>query len=63
MTFIYFLRVAGVLMGKRPRHRPEDNIQMDLKETGWEGVDRIHLIENRSTWWAVVETALCRRVP
>jgi hypothetical protein len=26
----------------RPRHRWEDNINMDLKETGWEGVDWIH---------------------
>jgi hypothetical protein len=24
---------------RRPRHRWEDNIRMDLKEIGWEGVD------------------------
>jgi hypothetical protein len=23
----------------RPRHRSEDNIEMDLKAVGWEGVD------------------------
>jgi hypothetical protein len=23
----------------RPRHRWEDNIRMDLRETGWEGVN------------------------
>jgi hypothetical protein len=23
----------------RPRHRWEDNIRMDLQETGWEGVE------------------------
>jgi hypothetical protein len=50
-------------MGKRPRYRPNDNIQMDLKETGWEGVERIHLIENIGTWRADVKTVLCRRVP
>jgi hypothetical protein len=27
----------------RPRHRWEDNIRMDLKEIGWEGVNWIHL--------------------
>jgi hypothetical protein len=25
--------------GKRPMHRWEDNITMDLRETGWTGVD------------------------
>jgi len=29
--------------GKRPlgrlRHRQEDNIKMDIKELGWEGID------------------------
>ena len=59
----FLLRVARMLMGKRPRHRPEDNIQMNLKETGREGVDRIHLTENRDTWWAVVKTVMGRRVP
>jgi len=27
----------------RPRHRWEDNIRMELKEVGWEGVDWMHL--------------------
>jgi hypothetical protein len=37
--------------GRRPlgrlRHRWEDNIKMDLGETGWEAVDWIHLAQNR----------------
>jgi hypothetical protein len=37
--------------GKRPRGRPrrrwEDNIRMDLKEIVWEGVDWIHLVQDR----------------
>jgi hypothetical protein len=28
---------------RRARHRWEDNIRMDFRETGWEGVDWIHL--------------------
>jgi hypothetical protein len=36
--------------GKRPfgtpNHRWEDNIKVDLKEMGWEGVDCIHLAQN-----------------
>jgi hypothetical protein len=27
----------------RPRHRMEDIIRMHLRETGWEGVERMHL--------------------
>jgi hypothetical protein len=29
----------------RPRHRQEDNIRMDLREIGQEGVDWMHLAE------------------
>jgi hypothetical protein len=36
---------------KRPLGRPwcrwEDNINVDLTETGWEAVDWIHLAQNR----------------
>jgi hypothetical protein len=29
------------------RRRWEDNIRMDLREMGWEGVDWIHLAQDR----------------
>jgi uncharacterized UPF0160 family protein len=29
-----------------PRRRQEDNIRLDLRETGWEGVDCTHLIHD-----------------
>jgi hypothetical protein len=35
----------------RPRHRWEDNIRMDLREKGWEGVDSIHLAHDRTGEW------------
>jgi len=34
--------------------RWEDNIRMDLRETGWEGVDWIHLGQDRGQWWVLV---------
>jgi hypothetical protein len=35
---------VGKPEGKKPSGRPiEDNIKMDLRETGWSGMDYIHL--------------------
>jgi hypothetical protein len=31
----------------RPRRRWEGNIRMDLREMGWEGVDWIHVAQDR----------------
>jgi hypothetical protein len=31
----------------RPMRRPEDNIRMDLKGIGWEGVDWMHVAQDR----------------
>jgi hypothetical protein len=42
----------------RPKHRWEDNIRMDLKKTGREGVDWIHLAQDRDRWRAVVNTVM-----
>jgi len=42
--------------GKRPLVRPRriwKDIRMDLKETGWEGVDWIHLAQDRDQWPAL----------
>jgi hypothetical protein len=30
----------------RPSRRSEDNIKIDLREIGWEGVDWIHLVQD-----------------
>jgi hypothetical protein len=58
--------VYKVLMGKpqqktplgRPRHRWEDGIRMDLRETGWRSVDWIQLAQNRGRWQDLVNTVL-----
>jgi hypothetical protein len=38
---------------RRPRYRWEDIIKMDLKEMGWEEVDRVHLSEGRNWGWVL----------
>jgi hypothetical protein len=47
----------------RPRRRWIDNIEIDLKEIGWDGVDWIDLAEDRDQWRALVNTVMNFRVP
>jgi hypothetical protein len=47
---------------RRPRHRWEV-IRMDLMETGWEGVDWMHLAQDRDQWQAPEITVMNLRVP
>jgi hypothetical protein len=47
----------------RPRHRREDNINMNLKVLGWKRVDYIHLNRDRVQWWALVSAVMKSRVP
>jgi hypothetical protein len=42
----------------RPRRKWEDSIRMDLGKIGWEGVDRMHLAQDRDQWRAVVNTVI-----
>jgi len=42
----------------RLRRTWEDDIRMDLRETGWEGVDWIHLVRDRDQWPAFVNTVM-----
>jgi hypothetical protein len=47
----------------RPRHRREDNIKLDLRETGINGVNWIQLAQDRVQWWAFVNTVMNLKVP
>jgi hypothetical protein len=47
----------------RPRRRWMDNIKMDLREIGWDGMDWINLAEDRDKWKALVNTVINLRVP
>jgi hypothetical protein len=44
------------------KSRHDDNIKVDLKEIGWEGVGWIHVAVGRDQWLAVVNTIMNRRV-
>jgi hypothetical protein len=47
----------------RPRRRWEDNIRMDVTETGWGGMEWIDLAQDRDQWRALVNTVMNLRVP
>jgi len=47
----------------RPRHRWEDNINMDLQEVGCGGMDWIDLAQDRDRWQALVNAVIKLWVP
>jgi hypothetical protein len=57
---------VGKPKGKRPLGRPrcrwEDNFRMDLRETGWGGMDWIDLAQDRDQWRALVNMVMNLRV-
>jgi hypothetical protein len=59
--------LMGMPEGKRPlgtpRRRWVDNIKMDLREIGWDGMDWIDLAQDMDQWRALVNTVMNLRVP
>jgi hypothetical protein len=57
----------GTLEVKRPLGRPrrswEDNIEIDLREIGWNIMDWIGLAQDRDQWRALVNMEMNLRVP
>jgi hypothetical protein len=47
----------------RPRSRQKNNVRMDFREVGWQGVDWIHLAQDRGKWRALVKTVTNLQVP
>jgi hypothetical protein len=58
---------VGKPEGKRPLGRPRrrwvNNIKMDLREIGWDGVDWIYLAQDRDQLRALVNSVLNLLVP
>jgi hypothetical protein len=65
------LNAYKILVGKqegkrslgRPRRRWMDNIKMDLREIGWDGMDWIDLAEDKDQWRVLVNTVKNLRAP
>jgi hypothetical protein len=59
--------LVGKPEGKRPlgrlRRRWVENIKIDLREIGWDGMDWIDLAQDRYKWRALVNTVMKLRVP
>jgi hypothetical protein len=47
----------------RPRRRWVDNIKIDLRNIGWDGVDWFDLAQDRDQWKALVNTVMNLRDP
>jgi len=47
----------------RHRCRWEDNIRINLREIGWEGVDWMHLAQDKDQWQDLVCTVVNLWVP
>ncbi|KAJ4431854.1 hypothetical protein ANN_20460 [Periplaneta americana] len=56
-------RPAGKRPLGRPRRRWEDNIEMDLREVGYDDREWINLSQDRDQWRAYVRAAMNLRVP
>jgi hypothetical protein len=47
----------------RPRRRWVDNIKMELREIGWDGMNWIDMAQDRDKWRAIVNAMLNFWVP
>jgi hypothetical protein len=47
----------------RPRRRWVNNIKIDFREIGWNGMDWIELAQDRDQWTALVNTVMNLWVP
>jgi hypothetical protein len=65
------IKESGIVVGKpkgkrpleRPRRRSVDNIKIDLREIGWDGMDWIDLAQDMDQWRALVNTVMNLQVP
>jgi hypothetical protein len=60
---IFVAKPEGKRSFWRHAHRSENNIKMNMCDIFWEGVDWIHLAQDRDQWRAVVNTVMNSLVP
>jgi hypothetical protein len=62
-----YMILVGKPDGKRPLGRPRrrsvNNIKMDLREIGWDGMDWIYLAQDMDQWRALVSMVMNVWVP
>jgi hypothetical protein len=61
-TIFWPENLKGRELGKS-RSRWEDNITTDLREIWWEGVEWIHLAQDRNQWQVIVNMVMNPQVP
>jgi hypothetical protein len=54
--------LVGKFEGKKP-HKWEDNIKMEFREVCLEGVDWIHVVQDRYQWQALVDIVMNLNIP
>jgi len=55
--------LVGKPVEKRLLGRQKDNIRMDLKGIGWDGVNWIRLAQDRDQWRGLVNVVMNLRLP
>jgi hypothetical protein len=55
---ILFGKSEGKRIRRIYKHRWVYNNRMDLREIGWDGVDWIHLAQDRGQWRDIVNTVM-----
>jgi hypothetical protein len=63
IRIIFWPKTRREKITPKTRRRREDNIRMDLRERGWEGVDWLCLTQDSDQWWALVNTVMNLRFP
>jgi hypothetical protein len=62
----HYIMLVGKPEGKRPLRRPRckwvDDINVDLREIEWDGIDWIDLARDRDKWRALVNTVINLRL-
>jgi hypothetical protein len=58
LRLILVRKLKGKIPFGSPRYRLDYNAKLDLRQIGWEGVDLIHLVQDRHQWQALVNMVM-----